>query len=111
MQRSRRVFRVILGVAFLAAVIVSYLLLILMMLQSTNRYEWMTAEGVKNLPIDEDSPKRVIMFAIMIMFSSVITLSLAVAKYGWTFIRKPLGWISLLPLFYAMFRGIGVMLR
>jgi hypothetical protein len=89
-------------------IIAAYLFAGILVLQPNNRYAWMTERGGK-LPLDEDSPDRVWMFATMVTIAALLTVGLSVAKAN-EGRRSPLIWWSILPLGYAAWRVAGVCL-
>ena len=68
----------------------------------------MLAEGNMSLPLDNDSPERVKIFACLVIIFVFLSFILGFSKHKLKYLRKQLFWVSCVPLIYAVWRYIHV---
>jgi hypothetical protein len=90
----------------IACVLATYGLAGVLLMQPNNRYAWM-ATRAGELPLDDDSPGRVLILATLVAVAALVTLGLSLKTAGR---RSPAMWLSMLPLGYAAWRVAGVCL-
>ncbi len=104
----KRSYVSLLSLTSIVAMLFSYGFAFLLTMQSDNRYEWMKAENVVQLPVDTDSPERVRMYIYLTVLFVLISLVSGFFRHKNKYFKKGLFWISLLPLFYVMWRYFGL---
>jgi hypothetical protein len=93
-----------LNIAVFAVAALSYTLMLVLMLQSSNRYEWMLFENVRALPQDTDSMQRVFLFAKTIAVCSLCLWLILLLRHRERLWESRWFWLSLVPLAYALWR-------
>ena len=104
----RRNLNVVLNVAATIVTIVTLSLTFVLMLQSSNRYEWMLFENVQKLPQDIDSAQRVFLFVKTIVLSSLCLWMILLVRHRQRLWVSCWFWLSLIPLGYAIWRSATV---
>ena len=75
-----------------------------LLLQPNNRYSWMAAEGVTNLPLDEESLTRVWWLASFTAVAVLVGLAASVQSSDWPKRRSRVLLLHAVPLAYALWR-------
>jgi hypothetical protein len=92
---ARAISILLLALAFVCA--------LLLLLQPSNQYDWMGAEGLDS-PVDSESVSRVRMWGVGVLVLSGAAAVLAVIGTRERAIKAPLVWVAMIPAGYAVLR-------
>lgn len=92
----------------IVSLITAYGLALMLILQSSNRYQWLRDEGFNHLPVDSDSPDRVMWLSSLVLSSAMITIIFSHIATNQQRLSSWLVWLACLPLLYACLRFLSL---